>query len=419
MTYLPFCVPGIVVALAAVAPAAEVVQTDLFRAGEQGYFMYRIPGIVVTGRGTILAYCEARTGPGDWTRQDVLLRRSDDGGRTWSAPRKMAVRPPDLKPNPAGVAQGLGTHDDMTAHNAVAIADRQPGVVHFLYHVQYARVFYLRSDDDGLSWSEPREITEVIEGFRERYDWKVVGNGCGHGIQIHEGPHRGRLAVAVWLSTGTGGHAHRPSDVAALYSDDGGQTWQRGDFIARDGQATAAGEKIVYPSETMLVELSGGRVMANVRSESAPHRRLLSVSPDGAAGWSQPESHQELLEPICMAGMVRLADGRILFSNPDNLLVRGEPGRPGRNRDRRNLTVRISSDDGKTWPIARAVDPGPSGYSDLAAAPDGTVYCFFERGAVSGNHFHTEALTLARLPADLSDTGRAAAGAATPPAAKP
>jgi sialidase-1 len=98
-----------------------------------------------------------------------------------------------------------------------------------------------------------------------------------------------------------------------------------------------------------------------------------------------------------MASMVRLDDGSILFSNPDNLLVGGRPGQPGRNRDRRNLTVRLSRDGGKTWPVARAIEPGPSGYSDLAVGPDGTVYCFYERGAIKGNHYYTEALTLARF----------------------
>jgi len=372
-------------------------QVDLFRAGEDGYFMYRIPGVVVTGRGSILVYCEARAGHGDWTRQDVLLRRSTDGGRTWSPPRKMAVAPPDLQPNPAAVAQGLADHSELTAHNAVAIVDQQPGLVHLLYHVQYARVFYLRSEDDGQNWSAPREITAVIEGFRDRYDWRVVGNGCGHSIQIRQGPQRGRLVAAVWLSTGTGGHAHRPSDVAVIYSNDGGQTWQRGDFIARNGDKTAAGEPIVNPSETMLVELSDGRVLANLRTESPRNRRLLSISADGATGWSTPTFHEDLAEPVCMASMVRLADGRIVFSNPDNLLVGGRPGQPGRNRDRRNVTLKLSDDDGGSWRPVQVVEPGPSGYSDLAAGADGTVYCFYERGGIKGNHYHTQALTFAKF----------------------
>jgi hypothetical protein len=209
---------------------------DLFRAAEGGYFMYRIPGIVVTARGTILVYCEGRAEHGDWSKQDILMRRSTDGGRSWSQPRVMALEPDELAPNPAALAQKLGSANEMTASNAIAIADEQPGIVHLVYH----------------------------------------------------------------------------------------------------------------------------------------------------------------LEPICMASLIRADEQAILFSNPNNLLVRGKPGRKGRNRDRRNLTLQVSRDDGRNWSVQRVIDPGPSGYSDLAVGADGAVYCFYERGGVKGNHFHTEALSLVR-----------------------
>jgi sialidase-1 len=390
-----------------------VEKIDLFRAGEDGYAMYRIPGIVITSRGTILVYCEARAGHGDWTRQDVMLRRSTDGGRTWSPPRKMAEAPADLAPNPAAASQGLERDNKLTAHNALAIADAEPGVVHFLYHVEYARIFYRRSDDDGDTWSAPREITSVLDGFRDRYDWQVVGNGCGHAIQLRHGPHRGRLLLAVWLSTGTGNHAHRPSDVAVIYSDDRGATWQCGDFIARNGDLSLEGDQIVNPSETMLVELTEGRVLANLRTESPRNRRLLSLSPNGHSGWSKPKFHEDLLEPICMGSMVRLDDeGTILFSNPDNLLVGNRRGASGRNRDRRNVTIKRSDDGGDSWRTTHVVESGPGGYSDLAVGPGGTIYCFYERGAVQGNHYHTKALTLALLSHTIGPRGLGAPSSA-------
>src|SRR5262249_55878815 len=132
--------------------AAEPVleKTNLFEAGKDGYALYRIPGIVVTAKGTLLAYCEARKGDrGDWGTIDIMLRRSNDGGKTWGARRKL-VEPGDKVPkNPAAVKQKLGEPGEVTVNNPVAIVDRKSGVVHFLYCIEYARCYYMRSDDDG------------------------------------------------------------------------------------------------------------------------------------------------------------------------------------------------------------------------------------------------------------------------------
>jgi sialidase-1 len=351
----------------------------------------------MTPRGTLLAYCEGRAGGGDWTPQDILMRRSTDGGRTWSAARVISAIPADARPNPVAAKQRRGPVGKLTAHNAVAIADAAPGVVHFLYHVEYERVFYTRSADDGATWSAPREITDVLKGFRDRYDWKVAGNGCGHGIQLARGAHPGRLVVAVWLSLGTQGNGHRPSDLATIYSDDHGEHWKCGEFIARSGDAAASRDLIENPNETALAELPDGRVLANIRSESKPNRRLLAVSADGAAGWTKPAFHDQLAEPICMGSMAELKDGGILFANPDNLLVKGKLGNPGQGRERRNLTVKETRDGGKTWKAVKVVAPGWSGYSDLAVGADGIVYCFYERGAEPAKAFRPAALVLMRF----------------------
>lgn len=384
------CLRALIVAGCAVpALAAEPVfeQFPLFEAGTGGYETYRIPGLVVTAKGTVLAYCEARkSASGDWGPIDILLRRSEDRGKTWSAPQKVGRAPKDFVKNPVALKQKLAKPDDVTMNNATAIADRS-GAIHFLYCIDYARCFYCRSDDDGKTFGDPLEITNAFAGFRPDYDWKVLATGPAHGIQLKSG----RLAAAVWMSTGTGGHGHRPSAVATIYSDDGGKTWLHGAIIARHDA------EFINPNETCIVELPDGRVMVNMRSESPQHRRLLSCSADGAAGWTKPAFHEQLLEPVCMGSTVRLDDKRILFANPDNLLVGGKDGKPGKNRDRRNLTVKVSEDGGKTWPLSRAVEPGLAGYSDLAVGPDGTIYCLYERGDVNGRMFHTRELSLARF----------------------
>ncbi|HTL28817.1 MAG TPA: sialidase family protein, partial [Tepidisphaeraceae bacterium] len=248
------------------------------------------------------------------------------------------------------------------------------GVVHFFYCIEYARCFYLHSNDDGKSFSEPIEITQTFEGFRDRYNWGVIATGPGHGIELKSG----RLVVPIWMSTGKNGHS--PSCIGTIYSDDAGKTWHAGDIVA-GGPMTG----LDNPSENILVELSDGRVMMSIRHNSEPHVRAISISPDGATKWSEIKLDKQLPDPICMASLVRFDPETILFSNPNNA-----------NRDRKNLTVRLSNDDGKTWSLARTLEMGPSGYSDLAVGTDGTIYCFYERGEKKA----AEKLTLARFNLD-------------------
>lgn len=360
----------------------------LFEAGQGGYTIYRIPCIVATMRDTLLAFCEARkSARGDWGQIDILMRRSTDGGRTWDAPRPATRLERPVPKNPLALEKGLAAANEQCINNPVAIVARS-GAVHFLHCVEYARCYYLRSDDDGLTWSDPKDITATFEAFRPEYDWKVLATGPGHSIQLRNG----RLIVPVWLSTGTGGHAHRPSCVSVIYSDDQGTTWQRGEIVVRDS------DTIRNPSETVALELLDGRVMLNIRSESRVHRRFVSISADGATGWSEPTYDDALWEPVCCASLIRLSTNpsRILFVNPDSRHL------PPASLDwgawpRENLTARLSLDEAKTWPISRIIDPGVSGYSDLAVASDGTIYCLYEGGGLGGNMFHVGNLTLARF----------------------
>src|SRR5262249_8228487 len=152
------------------------------------------------------------------------------------------------------------------------------GSVVFVFCVEYGRAFVSRSQDDGVIWSAPVEITSTFETLRDRYPWKVIATGPDHGIQLTTG----RLLVPVWLSTGTGGNAHRPSVVATIFSDDHGQTWHAGDI------AVPNTDEWINPNETTAVELADGRVMLNTRNESKAHRRLITLSRDGATGWTEP-----------------------------------------------------------------------------------------------------------------------------------
>ena len=309
----------------------QLIKTDLFTARQGGYWNYRIPGLLVAPGGAVLATCEARRGRGgDWDANDILLRRSLDGGVTWEEPWPLA-RHEDYGPGPIS--------------NCVLIADRGTGAVHALFCHDYARAFYTRSADDGETFGAPVEITPCFEAFRAEYDWNVLATGPGHSIQLTNG----RLLVPVWLSSG--GKSHRPSVASVIYSDDAGATWRRGEIAARtDG-------RLRFPSEAVAVELADGRVLLNIRSESDPHRRLIAVSPDGVAGWSEPRFDPALLDPQCMASLIRRSRApeqdrdRVLFANPDTL-ERTLPGLWANAFDRKRLTVKLSYDECRTWPVS-------------------------------------------------------------------
>ncbi|TLD71993.1 exo-alpha-sialidase [Phragmitibacter flavus] len=368
---------------------------NLFTAGDHGHQLYHIPGVVVTAKGTVLAWCEARKRPAgvsDWDDIRILLRRSTDDGKTWSEAKSIADVPGPKTKNPLSLRMRDVDPKDVTYNNPVLIADKD-GTVHMLFCLEYQRVFYQRSDDDGLTWNAPTEISETFEAFKTHYDWKVLATGPNHTIQLKK---TGRLVVPVWLSTGTGGNAHRPSVTTTIYSDDQGKTWKAGEI------AVPNTEEWINPNETVAVELADGRVMLNVRNESKTHRRLITTSADGATGWSTPKFDDALLEPICMGGIVRYehaGKSLILFSNPHNLARADGKEVPGKNRDRKNLSIKASADEGQTWMLNKSLELGPSMYSDLAVTPNGTILCFYGRsGNIKGeNTFAGGHLTIARF----------------------
>jgi len=359
-------------------PAPFLKKTVLFTARTNGYFNYRVPGIVTTPNGVILATGEARRGHGgDWDANDVVMRRSFDGGQTWDAERKVV---------------DYATHGDGLISNFVMIPDRQTGELHALYCHSYARAFYTKSSDDGATFSAPRDITATFEAFMPDYNARKMATGPGHAIQLENG----RLVVPVWMSD-SDGEAHRPSVVSVITSDDHGASWQRGEIVVRTD------ERFLNPSETVAVQLSDGRVLLNIRNESDPRRRLVATSADGATGWTDPAYDETLLEPQCMGSILRLyKDERqpnpILFANPDNL-ERTLPGVWNRAYDRKLVTVKASLDDGQTWVTSKVLEEGPSGYSDLTEAPDGSIVCIYECGMLT-KMADTQFLTVARFNFD-------------------
>ncbi len=370
----------------------------VFVAGTNGYFTYRIASMVCTKDNVLLAFAAARKGTGgDWDPINIVLRRSVDFGKTWEP------------------LQVIAEKDTLAVDNAMPIVDYQTGEVHMLYQIHYARCYYIKSSDNGKTWTTPVDITATLDEFKKIYDWKVEAPGPGHGIQMSNG----RLVVPFWLSDASGPSApgklaHRPSIVVSVYSDDHGKTWKAGEVAVQDNDVS------VIPSETSVVELADGRVIFNSRNESINYRRLVTSSEDGATNWSEPYFHDAFFEPICFGAMVRYSmqpkqsKNRILFCNPDsrhdpwNAEIISTP-RSAPNRHRTNLTIRMSYDEGVTWPVRKVIDPNIAGYSDIAVTPDGMIHVLYEGGSIEGwdnNHFKNAQMSVASFDLNWLSDGK-------------
>ena len=328
----------------AVTGPADVVQTDLFVSGTRGYHTFRIPSLIPSRKGTLLAFCEGRRNSGADTGDiDIVLRRSTDHGRTWSEAATIVDFGADTVGNPCAVVdRKSGTIFLLLTSNPGEFAERQ--IIE--QSVPATRqVWVSSSTDDGIRWSEPTEITAAVKDP----SWTWYATGPGVGIQLRSG----RLVIPCdHIEAGSKAfYSH------CIYSDDHGRTWNRG---ARTGDRV---------NECQVAELRDGSLMLNMRSYHGHHRRAVARSRDGGITWGEVEFDQALVEPVCQASLIR-AGNLLLFSNPASTR-------------RENMTVRASRDDGETWPRSLVLEKGPSAYSCLAALSRKRFACLYERGSRS------------------------------------
>ena len=182
---------------------------------------------------------------------------------------------------------------------------------------------------------------------------------------------------------GEGNLGHRPSIVSSIFSDDYGLSWERGDIICCHGD-DIDGMTLINPSETIAVQRNNGTTLFNIRSESSIGRRLIAVSPDGATNWNTLGFDGALLEPVCMASILKSNYNdehnlkEILFVNPDNLENELIPTGHNLRRSRKRLTVKVSNDDCISWPFQKIIEIVPSGYSDIAQLSTSEFLCVYE-----------------------------------------
>jgi sialidase-1 len=332
------------------ALAAAPQEVDLYTEGDNGFHSYRIPSLVVTTKGTILAFAEARkANKSDFGHIETVLRRSSDGGKTWSPIQVVASDGENAVQNPTAVVdRSNGTIWLMLIRIDGAKYRNEKDLVASAARTRSAWV--TRSRDDGATWEKPRDITESVC----RPDWRDCVPGPGVGIQMWSG----RLVIPACHFTV--GASMNDAVNAPMYSDDHGETWKLG------------GDTDPKMDESHLVELADGSLLLNMRSNRGLGRRGISISKDAGMTWSKVSDDPTLVEPVCEGCLIRYSDANLLFSNPAN-------EKKGRSR----LTVRASYDEGKTWPVAKLLHAGPSAYSCLAVLPDRTIGCLYEHGVKS------------------------------------
>ena len=333
--------PGFTSVLAA-EPATEPPTTAVFEAGQAGYHTYRIPALLVSPKGSLLAFCEGRkTGRGDHGDIDLLVKRSTDGGKTWSKHELVLEE---------------GDTQKVTIGNPCPVVDQATGTIWLPLNRDNDRVLMLHSTDDGQTWSKPQDITDAVK----KPEWTWYAMGPGNGIQLQHGKHKGRLVIPCDHKTKVDNDKNVGFRSHVIYSDDHGKTWQLGGVLDP------------YTNECAIAELDDGTLLLNMRSYRGKSQRVSSRSTDGGVTWSPCVDEPELVEPVCQGSLVRVPATKTTPS----LLAFTNPADP---KKRQNLTLRLSSDGGKTWPRSLVLCSGSSIYSSLAVLPGGDLGVLYEK----------------------------------------
>ena len=356
--------PGIALLMVTLSSLISPITADtgadqlkyLFKSGEEGYKCFRIPAVVKSTGGTVLAFAEGRrNGCSDTGSIDLVMKRSPDDGRSW------------------GDLQVVWSDGANTCGNPAPVVDRETGRIFLLSTWNLGedhepdiisgksrdtrRVFVLSSADEGQTWSDPIEITGQVK----KENWTWYATGPVHGIQLRHGEHRGRLLIPCdHIEAVTKEYRSH-----VIYSDDHGDSWQLGGIVPQD-----------QVNECTVAELEDGSLLLNMRNYDREQKnRRISYSRDGGMSWSDIRPDQVLVEPICQASMLMFErdarPGLLLFLNPAS------------REERVRMTLRMSPDQGRSWPVSRLLHEGPSAYSDMVQLNNREVLLLMETGVES------------------------------------
>lgn len=325
----------------------------VFISGTKGYSSFRIPALVTTNSGRILAFAEGRVNSSSDTGNiDLVMRSSDNGGKTWSPLKIIWNDGENVCGNPAPVVDHItgDIHLLMTwnlgeDHESEIIAQTSKDT---------RRIFVSTSKNNGKSWSDPKEITSSVK----LPDWTWYATGPCHGIQLESEKYNGRLVIPCdHIEAGTKKYYSH-----VIYSDNHGETWNPGGTTLQD-----------QVNECTVAELPDGKLILNMRNyDRTKKSRKVSYSEDGGITWSDIQADPQLIESICQASMLFVDENRTLyFLNPAS------------TDSRIRMTLKSSKDFGETWKIKKLLHPGPSAYSDISLISNASLGCLYEGGVSS------------------------------------
>jgi len=336
-------------------------KTPVFVSGTEGYKSFRIPAIIRLPDKDLLTFCEGRVnGASDFGNVDIVMKKSADNGKTWSA------------------LQIIVDADSLQAGNCAPVVDTNDpaypqGRIFLFYNTGnnnegqvrkgngLRQVWYKTSVDDGRSWSKGVNITaevhrpkqpQISPVYNFSEDWRSFANTPGHAIQFEKGKYKGRIFVSANHSQGYPKKDFTDYVANGYYTDDHGKTFRISDNISIAGS-----------NESMAAELSNNKLMMDSRNQRGDIRaRIVSISSDGGATWDTTYFDKTLIDPVNEGSILTVGskDGKniIAFCNAAD------------TKNRNNLTLRVSYDDGKTWKRTYKIDGSDTDSKDYTAYSD-------------------------------------------------
>ena len=357
--------------------AGAQMRVPVFVSGEEGHQSYRIPAIIRLTNGDLLPIAEGRVrNAGDFGDINLVMKRSTDEGKTWSA---LAT---------------LVDNDSLQAGNPAPVIDRfdsryPQGRIFLFYNtgnnheaevrkgVGLREVWYITSVDNGQTWSGPVNITiqvhrpkqpQINMAYNFPEDWRSYANTPGHALQISTGKYKGRIFVPANHSAGAPHPEFHDYTAHAFFSDDHGQTFRLGETVNMPGS-----------NESTAADLADGTVMMNIRDQSGKYRRrIVALSTSGGERWDTTYFDARLPDPVCQGSLLTIGKRKnkniLAFCNAADTVQRD------------NLTLRISFDDGRSWKISKVIDKAPQGkesnhvaYSDIVSLDEKRIGVLYER----------------------------------------